>query len=185
MTGDQTDDPFLWLEDVHGTDALAWVRAQNDTARKKLQADPRYVADEAAILAVLDAEDRIPFGALRGGQVFNFWQSATHPKGIWRRTSLESYKTQTPDWEILLDVDALAKAEGEPWVFHGAICAPGLARALISLSRGGGDAHVVREFDLASRSFVKDGFTLPEAKTNLAWLDDDRVLFASDFGPGT
>jgi prolyl oligopeptidase len=185
VTSDQTDDPFLWLEDVHGADALAWVRARNEAARNKLQADPRYAADEAAILAVLDAEDRIPFGALRGDQVFNFWQSATHPKGIWRRTSLESYKTQTPDWEILLDVDALAKTEGEPWVFHGATCAPGLARALISLSRGGGDAHVVREFDLASRTFVDGGFTLPEAKTQIAWLDDDGILFASDFGPGT
>jgi prolyl oligopeptidase len=178
-------DPYLWLEDVHGAKALEWVRAQNAKSTAVLQADPDYQKDYDAILKVLDATDRIPYGELDHQYVFNFWQDAQHPKGIWRRTSIADYANAAPAWDVLLDVDKLALDEHENWVWKGADCTPALARCLLTLSRGGGDAAVVREFDLATRSFVKDGFALAEAKSQITWLDEDTVLFGTDFGPGS
>ncbi len=175
-------DPYLWLEGVHDAKSLAWVEEQNTRTRAVLQADPQYPKDYAAILRVLDATDRIPYGTLEHDYVFNFWQDAEHPKGLWRRTSVLDYATSEPHWELLLDLDKLAAAEHENWVWEGADCSPTLKRCLLSLSRGGGDATVVREFDLASRSFVQDGFGLAEAKSNITYLDEDTVLFGTDFG---
>jgi prolyl oligopeptidase len=175
-------DPYLWLEDVHGVKPLAWVNQQNAKVRAVLQADPDYQKDYDAILKVLDATDRIPYGTLERDFVFNFWQDAAHPKGFWRRTNIVDYEAATPHWETLLDLDQLAADEHENWVWQGADCSPTLKRCLISLSRGGGDAAVVREFDLATRSFVRDGFTLAEAKSSSTYLDEDSVLFATDFG---
>ena len=175
-------DPYLWLEGVHDAKSLAWVEEQNTRTRAVLQADPQYPKDYAAILRVLDATDRIPYGTLEHEYVFNFWQDAEHPKGLWRRTSVLDYATTEPHWELLLDLDKLAAAEHENWVWEGADCSPTLKRCLLSLSRGGGDATVVREFDLASRSFVQDGFGLAEAKSNITYLDEDTVLFGTDFG---
>ncbi len=181
----QDADPYQWLEDVHGQKALEWVRQTNATSLAQLKADPRYQNHYDAILALLDASDRIPTGTINRRYVHNFWQDAKNPKGLWRRTTLADYANPAPRWEILLDVDALAAAEKENWVFQGAGCSPGYMRCLVSLSRGGGDASVVREFNLASRSFVKDGFFLKEAKSDAAWIDDNTVLFATDFGPNT
>jgi prolyl oligopeptidase len=173
------DDPYVWLEDTHGEKPLAWVREHNQASLGPLKADPRYQKNYDSILQVLDATDRIPYGALRHGEVYNFWQDAGNPKGLWRRTSIADYQTASPHWQVLLDVDALAKTEGENWVYKGTDCAPGGKRCLIKLSRGGGDAVVVREFDIASRSFVKNGFTLAEAKADATWLDDDTILYAT------
>jgi len=178
------DDPYLWLEDVHGAKSLAWVNDQNARARAEIEADPRYQHDYATTLAFLDASDRIPYAAFRRGYAFNFWQDAAHPKGIWRRTTIADYKNAEPKWDVLLDIDKLAADEKENWVWEGSDCTPSLTRCLISLSRGGGDAHVVREFDLATGTFVKDGFTLAEAKSSTNFVDDDTVLFGTDFGPG-
>jgi prolyl oligopeptidase len=174
-----SDDPYAWLEDVHGTKPLDWVREQNVRSLGPLKADPRYQKNYDSILQVMDATDRIPMGSLRRGHVYNFWQDAKNPKGLWRRTTIADYQTAAPHWDVLLDVDALAKSEGENWVFKGASCSPGETRCLISLSRGGGDAVVVREFDMASRTFVKDGFQLAEAKTDATWLDDNTILYAT------
>jgi len=182
--GTETD-PYLWLEDVHGPRALAWVKEQNAHSESLLKADPRYRPTYDAILKVLDADDRIPYGALRGNYVFNFWQDADHPKGIWRRTTIADYALAKPNWETLLDLDRLAKDEKENWVWKGADCAPTLSRCLITLSKGGGDAHVVREFDLKTKSFPKDGFALPEAKSAVTYIDDNMVLFGTDFGQGS
>ncbi len=126
-----------------------------------------------------------PIGHLDHNDVFNFWQDAEHPKGIWRRTTIADYANAQPHWETLLDLDKLAADEKENWVWKGADSAPSLRHCLISLSRGGGDAVVVREFDLASGTFMKDGFALPEAKSSITYLDDDTVLFGTDFGPGS
>lgn len=178
-------DPFLWLEDIHGTKAMAWVKAQNARTAAVLQADPDYQTDYDSILKVLDATDRIPFGNLDHNFVFNFWQDAKHPKGIWRRTTIAEYQRANPEWETLLDLDQLAAEEKENWVWKGADCAPSLKHCLVSLSRGGGDAVVVREFDLDSRTFLKNGFALPEAKSAITYLDEDTVLFGTDFGPGS
>ncbi|HXB19253.1 MAG TPA: prolyl oligopeptidase family serine peptidase [Steroidobacteraceae bacterium] len=178
-------DPYLWLEDVHGAQALEWVKGQNAKSTAVLQADPDYRKDYDAILKVLDATDRIPYGELDHQYVFNFWQDAEHPKGIWRRTGIADYANAAPAWDVLLDLDQLARDEHENWVWHGADCSPSLKRCLLTLSRGGGDAAVVREFDPDAKAFVKNGFELAEAKSQITWLDEDTVVFGTDFGAGS
>jgi len=178
-------DPYAWLEDVHGAKPLAWVGEQNKKSLGLLKADPRYQKNYDSILEVLDAPDRIPTGSIRHGFVYNFWQDAKNPKGLWRRTSIADYANPAPNWDILLDVDALAKSERENWVFEGAECAPKETRCLIRLSRGGGDAVVVREYDLNAKKLAVDGFSLKEAKSDASYLDDNRILFATDFGKGS
>jgi prolyl oligopeptidase len=174
-----TDDPYVWLEDVHGAKALVWVAEQNARSLGPLKADPRYQQNYDSLMQVLDATDRIPVGGLSHGLVYNFWQDAANPKGLWRRTSITDYQTQNPKWEVLLDVDALAKAQGENWVFKGAECSPGEVRCLLRLSRGGGDAVVIREYDLKAKKLADDGFALAEAKSDAGYLDDDTVIFAT------
>jgi prolyl oligopeptidase len=184
---DQTNvtDPYVWLEDVHGDRPLAWVKEQNARALGLLQADLDYKTNYDTLLAFLDANDRIPYGALNHQFIFNLWQDAQNPKGIWRRTTIADYANASPKWETLLDIDKLSKDEHENWVFKGSACTPALTRCLMSLSRGGGDAVVVREFDLTTKSFVKDGFNLPEAKSDVAFVNDNTVLFGTDFGKGS
>jgi len=179
------DDPYVWLEDIHGDKPLAWVREQNAKSLGVLKADPRYQSNYDFILKVLDAKDRIPYGGLDHQYVFNFWQDAEHPKGVWRRTTIADYANAEPKWEILIDVDKLAADEKENWVWKGVQCSPTLTRCLVNLSRGGGDAVVVREFDLKAMAFVKDGFFLKEAKSDVALVDDDTVMFGTDFGSGS
>lgn len=180
------NDPHLWLEDVEGDEALAWVRRQNERTLSDLQADPRYAGFEAAALEVLTSNDRIPYGTIRDGQVYNFWQDDQHVRGLWRRTPLSSYRAAEPAWDVILDVDALAEAEGTNWVFKGAnVFRPeGADRyfALLSLSDGGKDAIVQREFDIESRTFVDAGFVTTEAKQGAAWIDVDHVLIGTDWG---
>jgi prolyl oligopeptidase len=176
-------DPFLWLEDIEGKRALAWVQQQNARSLKRLTTDPRYQVAYSQALAILEDRSRIPYGTLRGGLVYNFWQDDQHVRGLWRRTPLASYETASPHWETLLDVDALGKAEGRSWVYKGVDCQPDNGpRCLISLSDGGQDAQVVREFDLRTRQFVADGFVLPEAKSDVSWKDADTLLVATNFG---
>jgi prolyl oligopeptidase len=181
----RVEDPYLWLEDVHGAMPLSWVKQENARTLSILTADPQYKSDYDSLLAVLDASDRIPYGTLDHGSVFNLWQDASHPKGIWRRAAADDYDKPEPTWDVLLDVDKLSADEKENWVFKGADCTPSLGRCLISLSRGGGDAVVVREFDLKTRTFLADGFSLSEAKSDVAYVDEDHVLFGTDFGKGS
>jgi len=183
---DAAADPYLWMEEVEGADALEWVRAQNERTLAELQADPRYAGFEAAALEVLTSDDRIPYGTIRDGFVYNFWQDEDHVRGLWRRTPLASYRTDDPEWDVILDFDALAEAEDANWVFKGAnVFRPhggDTYRCLLSLSDGGKDAIVQREFDIESRSFVAEGFVTPEAKQGAEWVDDDTVLIATDWG---
>jgi prolyl oligopeptidase len=178
-------DPYLWLEDVHGAKPMEWVKEQNAKSTAVLQADPAYQKDYDAILKVMDATDRIPYGELDHDFVTNFWQDAQHPKGLWRRTTVADYANPAPHWDTVIDVDKLAADEHENWVWKGAECSPQLKRCLVNLSRGGGDAVVVREFELAGKTFLKDGFFLTEAKSQITYLDEDHVLFGTDFGPGS
>lgn len=179
------EDPYIWLEDVHGEKPLAWVKAENAKSLGALKADPSYQPDYDFTLKVLDAKDRIPYGGLDHGFVYNFWQDAEHPKGLWRRTTIADYAAPAPTWDVLIDVDKLAADEKENWVWKGTSCAPSMTRCLVHLSRGGGDAVVVREFDLAAKNFLKDGFFLKEAKSDVAMIDDDTILFGTDFGAGS
>src|SRR5271154_1023075 len=178
-------DPYLWLEDVHGDKTLAWVQEQNTKTLKALGTDPQYAKDYDIILAGLDATDRIPFGSIEHQYVFNFWRDQAHPKGIWRRTTITEYAKADPNWETLLDIDQLSAKEQENWVYKGRNCAPSLNRCLISLSRGGSDALVIREYDLATKSFTSDGFKLQEAKSYASYVDDNTVIFGTNFGGGS
>jgi len=175
-------DPFAWVEEVAGEKARTWVAARNAETTKAL-CDAEFERDRAAILEILNAPDRIPMVVQRGRHVYNFWRDEQNPKGLWRRTTMASYRTPTPEWEVLIDLDALAKAEGEDWVWSSATTLPPQHRlGLVHLSRGGADAAVVREFDLAKRRFVEGGFFLPEAKGGAGWLDQDTLLVSSAFG---
>jgi len=180
----RAEDPYLWLEDVTGEEALAWVRERNERTIAAWTGSEEFDRLRGEVRAALDSDARIPFVGRRGEFLYNYWQDAEHPRGLWRRTTLESYRTDRPDWDVLLDLDALAAAEDENWVWKGAaVLRPAYRRALVQLSRGGADATVVREFDLEDRAFVPDGFTLPEAKSQVSWLDADRILVGTDFGP--
>ncbi|HHL42381.1 MAG TPA: S9 family peptidase, partial [Hellea balneolensis] len=179
------DEDHLWLEDVTGEKALAKVRAWNAKSAKKMQGET-YKAMKAELLEVYNSPEKIPYIAYRAGLAHNFWQDDEHVKGIWRTTSLQSYHSDEPKWDTVLDIDALAKAEGKNWVYKGNDClAPEYTRCMVSLSIGGKDAVERREFDLSSKSFVKDGFLLPESKGGTAWLDKDHLLIGVDFGAGT
>jgi prolyl oligopeptidase len=175
---DGGDDPFLWLEEIEGDRAVAWVNAQNGRTDAAL-CDEAYRADFDAALAILDCDERIPFVVKSGDYLYNFWKDTAHPRGLWRRTTLESYRTAEPDWDVLLDIDALGASEGTAWAFSGATRSPDKTRALISLSFSGTDAVEVREFDIAGRHFVEAGFRIPKAKTDVGWLDQDTILFGS------
>ncbi|MFC4729583.1 prolyl oligopeptidase family serine peptidase [Coralloluteibacterium thermophilus] len=186
MNDATADDPYIWLEDVAGERSLDWVRAQNRTAERALEADPGFEALRSDLQTILDSDDKIPFVSKRGEYYYNFWQDKDHQRGLWRRTTLEEYRKPQPRWEVLLDLDALNAAEGENWVWHGANCLrPDYDRCLIALSRGGADANVTREFEISTRSWVEGGFFREEAKGALSWIDRDTVYVYTDFGPGS
>ena len=179
-------DPFMWLEEIDGQKALEWVKAQNARTTKALEAVKQFKPIYKRNLEILDSKDRIATPSFYGLAVYNFWQDQTHVRGIWRRTTLDSYTTGHPDWETVIDVDALSRADGTPWVFKGATCLPPeYARCMVALSPGGGDAVVEREFDTVAKDFVKDGFALPKAKSQVAWRDQNTLWVGTDFGEGS
>lgn len=179
-------DPYLWLENVEGEKALNWVKKQNTQSLDYLKDQNSYQTIFENTLSILNDKERIPYAGERGGYYYNFWRDENHVKGIYRRTTLEEYKKDNPKWETVLDVDALAKADGVSWVYKGMNCLyPKYERCLVSLSRGGADATVVREFDLTTKSFIEGGFTLPEAKSSISWRDENSVFVGTDFGEGS
>jgi prolyl oligopeptidase len=189
MAAEAPQDPYLWLEDVTGEEALDWVRAHNEPTKAEFcdgESAAEFERMRTEALEVLDTDARIPYIRRRGEYLYNFWRDATNPRGLWRRTTLESYRTDSPEWEVLIDVDELGRTDNRNWVWAGAeVIEPELTRALVSLSPGGSDAVVVREFDMLTGEFVADGFELPEAKSQIGWDDADTVLVGTDFGPGS
>lgn len=182
----KVDDPYLWLENVEGKKALEWVEKNNEKSLGYLQSKPLYKELYEKNLEIYNSDDRIPYVNQMGDYFYNFWKDEENPRGLWRRTTLEEYKKDDPKWEIVLNVDELAEKEDENWVYKGSNCLyPTYDRCLINLSRGGADATVVREFDVESKSFVKDGFQLPEAKSNVSWIDKDTLYVGTDFGDGS
>lgn len=187
LSGCSTDeDPYRWLEDVGGDDALQWVEERSRATRDAFAADPAFEALQRRLLGIFNADDRIPYVYKAGDWYYNLWQDEDNPRGLWRRSTLDEYQKPDPAWEVVLDIDALGRKEGENWVYAGApILVPTYDRCLLRLSRGGADAVVVREFDLVAKAFVEDGFSLPESKGTAAWAGPDEIFVATDFGPGT
>nr|WP_315476375.1 prolyl oligopeptidase family serine peptidase [uncultured Undibacterium sp.] len=182
----QNDDKHQWLEDVGGDKALDWVKARNQETRQKLDNDAGFLKLRSDLQVILDSKDRIPGIQKIGNAVYNFWMDAEHPRGVWRKTSMTEYRKPQPKWETVLDIDAIAKTENENWVFKGSQCRePEYDRCIINLSRGGADAVTIREFDLKTMQFVKDGFALPEAKMNVSWRDKNTLFIGTDFGAGS
>ena len=184
-TRPDTADPYRWLEDLKGERAMSWVKAENAKTTAVLEADPRYADIYKEAFRMASAKDRIPYPTFIGGELYNFWQDSAHTRGIWRKTSLESYRSRNPAWVTVLDLDTLAAHEKANWVWHGASCAlPAERRCLLRLSDGGEDAVTVREFDLPSRAFVANGFSLPKGKQNVSWASEDTLLVAREWNPG-
>jgi prolyl oligopeptidase len=180
------EDPYLWLEEIEGERALRWVEEQNERSTRTLEAVPEYAELYDEILAVYDSEERIPYPKLVGDWIVNFWQDDEHPRGILRRTTLDSYRTSSPEWEVVLDLDELSETEGVPWVYKGMTCqAPEERRCMVALSPGGTDASELRELDFQRREFVESGFLLPRAKSAVAWRNPDTLWVATNFGAGS
>lgn len=179
------NDPNLWLADIHGAKAVAWAKAQTEESDAALKSDPDYAKIRASILTDLNMPERIPLGDVEHEWVYNFWQDAAHVRGIWRRTTIADYATKAPHWQTLLDVDKLDKDTGKNWVWKGADCNTAHDRCLVRLSPGGGDAIVIREYNALTQKFIDGGFSLPVAKSSAFYIDDNTILFATDFGPGS
>ncbi|MCO8122950.1 prolyl oligopeptidase family serine peptidase [Stieleria sp. TO1_6] len=181
-----TDDPYLWLEEVEGDKALDWVRKRNGQSTELIQSASTFKQLESDLLEILDSDQRIPAVQKRGEYYYNFWRNGEHPRGVWRRTTMDEYRKEDPKWDIILDLDQVAKDENENWVWGGvSMLRPDYDLALVDLSRGGADATVTREFDVNQRAFVQDGFSRPEAKGGMEWIDRDTVFIQTDFGEGT
>lgn len=180
------NDPYLWLEEVDGVKALDWVKQHDAVTVEKLQKYPGFESLQNKSLEILNSKGRIAMPALHGDFIYNFWMDAVNERGLWRRSPLESYLTGSPEWETIIDIDALAKDEKEKWVYKGAdFLYPENKKCLVFLSKGGGDATVVREFDLVKKEFIKDGFYLPEAKNNVSWMDENTLYLGTNFGEGS
>ena len=183
---ESVDDPYLWLEDVTGDKALDWVKERNAVSTRELESSPDFTPIRERLLAIMDSKERIPSVSKRGQFYYNFWRDEKNVRGLWRRTTLAEYKKTNPAWETVIDLDELAAAEKENWVWKGStFLEPSYDRALLRFSRGGADATVVREFDVVRKEFVKDGFTLPEAKSQASWRDPGTLYVGTDFGPGS
>ena len=182
----RAEDPYRWLEDADDKEALAWVAAHNEQTLNTLQAHPAFDSIYRKNLEIYSTQERTSSADVIGEYVYELWRDEEHERGLWRRAPLNSYLSGDPIWEILLDVDSLAEAEGKDWVFSVGKCLPPeFTHCMIRLSRGGRDAAEEREFDLEGKNFVKGGFVLPEARNNYEWKDANTLLVATDFGEGT
>ncbi|MEX1054847.1 MAG: hypothetical protein WED81_02390, partial [Rhodothermales bacterium] len=182
----QDEDPHAWLEDVENADALAWAEKHNEHTLSVLKSNPAFDEIHERLLQIYNDDRRIPYATIRGEHLYNFWQDEEHERGIWRRTTIDEYEKENPNWEILLDLDDLSEKDGEKWVYKGSECLyPDYRKCLVTLSRGGADAAEVREFDVDTKTFVADGFFVAEAKSSVSWMDENTLYVGTDFGPGS
>lgn len=179
------EDPYMWLEDVDNEKALNWVEKWNEKSLQVLKGQPDYNNIFEKNLEIYNSTDRIASPSIYGNMIYNFWQDQDHERGIWRRTTRESYLSDDPQWEILLDIDKLSEQDNEKYVYKGASgLYPDYDKFLVNLSKGGGDAVITREFDVATKQFVENGFYLPEAKGSASWIDKNTLIVSTDFGDG-
>ncbi|HEV3090028.1 MAG TPA: prolyl oligopeptidase family serine peptidase [Candidatus Cybelea sp.] len=179
------DDPYLWLEQKDGARALAWVNEENAKTLAVLQNDSHYQGLFNGALSVVNNSQRIPYPNYLHGAVYNFWQDQTHVRGIWRRTTIASYRTESPNWTTVLDLDQLATSEKANWVWKGAQCEePAERYCMLALSNGGEDAITLREFDLDTGRFVPGGFDLPRGKQTVAWDGPNTLIVSREWEPG-
>lgn len=180
------EDPYLWLEEIEGEEALQWVQSQNEITQARYESSESFDNTYQFLLDEYNSDDRIPYAYIQNGEMYNFWRDESNVRGVWRKTSIESYQTEEIEWENILDIDQLAQQEGKNWVWRGASClAPDYERCLIRLSDGGKDAIVIREFDLINKQFISDGFITAESKQYFSWLNEDELLIATNFGPNS
>ena len=176
------------MKEVLGDKALDWVKGRNEHSITSL-GDPSKSPLYDKVLSILDSSDKIPYLRKINNMYYNFWQDKQNPRGLWRRTTMESYLTSSPQWETVLDFDELGRQEGESWVYKGhtvyeppfsADSPRRIKRTMMQLSRGGADAVVLREFDLDLKDFVKENaFFVPESKSRVAWKDADTLLIGT------
>jgi len=182
----QEKDPYLWLEAVESDSSMDWVLKQNELTKDKLTATDSFKTLKSDFLTAYGDKDKIAYPSIVNGMVYNTWKDEDHVRGIWRRIPQEDYNAGKDNWETVLDLDELSKAEGKSWVFHGSnMLKPAMKKCLITLSDGGTDESEIREFDLSTKTFVKDGFFLPSSKGSANWLSEDELIISRDFGEGT
>ncbi|MCB0712428.1 MAG: S9 family peptidase [Ignavibacteriae bacterium] len=186
ITAQTEEDHFLWLEEVLGERALRWVEQHNEQSTSTIQADAHYQSLYNDLLEIYNDTTQIPFPNVQGSWLYNFWQDGKNERGLLRRTTEEAYLNGDPNWQVILDIDKLAEEDGKNWVYKGSTSLyPEYTRTLLELSRGGSDATVLREFDRDTKTFVEDGFNVPEAKTSVSWVDQDNLYIGTDFGEGS
>jgi prolyl oligopeptidase len=186
LAADVNDDPYTWLEEIEGAKAIEWAKAENVRSLAVLENDARFKVFRDEARTILTSPSRLPLGEIHQGNVYNFWQDEQHVRGVWRRASVDGYRKGKADWETLIDYDRLAADEKENWVAGAIVCLePQHRRCMVELSRGGGDTSTWREFDTTTRRFVPGGFALPEAKSNLDWVDGDTLLVGTAWGPNS
>ncbi|MGH1365879.1 MAG: prolyl oligopeptidase family serine peptidase [Calditrichia bacterium] len=182
----QEQDPHQWLENVDDQKALSWVEEQNTKTLDVLMKQESYQPIYEKSLEIYNSADRIPTPSIYGNYIYNFWQDQQNERGIWRRTAKTTYMSGEPEWETLLDLDAMYSQDSIKWVFKGATgLSPDYNLFILSLSKGGGDAVVRREFNVEKKAFVEKGFEMPEAKGAASWIDKNTLLISSNFGEGT
>jgi prolyl oligopeptidase len=179
-------DKYTWLEDIHGAKPMEWVKAEDARTADMLGKLKPFDELQGEALKVMDSPDKLPTPQFIGGMVYNTWRDKDHVRGIVRRTTLESYLTDDPKWETVIDYDALGRQDKQSWVGKGLECLePEEEHCMVALSVGGEDAITLREFNLKSGKFVDDGFVMSRGKQRIAWLDGDTLLIGRDWGPGT
>lgn len=182
----ETSDPFIKLEDIRSEESMKWVKSENELSSLQLKANPAFNSLKDSIKDILASKEKIPNVTIIEDYIYNHWTDEKNPRGLWRRAKVSELNKKQPAWEVLIDVDELGKTENESWVLKRTQILRGdHSRALVFLSRKGKDATVMREFDLASKTFVKNGFSLSESKMSVAWFDKDTLIIGTDFGPGS
>ena len=171
----------LHLDDADDPRSVALVREGNEAVAARLE-DERFAEDVALLKELLEDEDKLFVCRLRAGHLYDFHRSADHPRGLWRRVRADVAPSADAPWEPVFDLDAYCAEHGE-WAWRGPVDGPDPSRVMLVLSDNGSDVCVAKEFDLATKSFVEDGFATPPARLSLHWDTADALLVSAATGP--